>query len=117
MRKIAIILTCLLILSCITLVKGNFEFTYSFSGDMTMSVDVDGIERDYFVHIPEGYNSEELFPLVFVLHGGGGSAEKIGKFTGFTELSDQENFIVVYPQGDEKHWNDGRRGDRLSRWP
>ena len=59
MRRTVIILTCLLIFSCLTFAKGEFNFTYSFSGDMTMSVDVDGIERDYFVHIPEGYNSDE----------------------------------------------------------
>jgi len=100
----------IIILSCLHLCvnAGKLNFTYSFSGDMEMTLEIDEIERKYFVHIPEGYNSEELFPLVFVLHGGGGNAERIGKFTGFTQLSDKEKFIVVYPLGYDKHWNDGR---------
>jgi polyhydroxybutyrate depolymerase len=31
--------------------------------------------------------------------------------TGFDDLADKENFIVVYPDGLNNVWNDGRRGD------
>ncbi len=109
MKIKGLLILILLIAVSAVFVEGEFNLTYSFSGDMTMSVEVDGIEREYFVHIPEGYNSEELFPVVFVLHGGGGNAEKLGRYTGFTKLADQEKFIVVYPQGYDKHWNDGRK--------
>jgi polyhydroxybutyrate depolymerase len=49
-------------------------------------------------------------PLVFLLHGGGGTGEGMGELTmgGFNRLADRESFIVVYPNGIEKHWNDGR---------
>jgi polyhydroxybutyrate depolymerase len=49
-------------------------------------------------------------PLVFLLHGGGGTGEGMGKLTvgGFNRLADREGFIIVYPDGIEKHWNDGR---------
>lgn len=49
-------------------------------------------------------------PLLIVLHGGGGTGEKMEKLTrgGFNTLADREDFIVVYPDGVEKHWNDGR---------
>jgi polyhydroxybutyrate depolymerase len=43
-----------------------------------------------------------------VLHGGGGKGKNIIRFTGFNAIADRENFIVVYPDGFEKHWNDGR---------
>ncbi len=106
-QKLYLILIIQLFLLCFAY-SGNIDFTYSFSGDMEMTLEIEGVEREYFVHIPQGYNSEELFPVVFVLHGGGGNAERTGKFTGFTELSDKEKFIVVYPQGYDRHWNDGR---------
>jgi polyhydroxybutyrate depolymerase len=46
-----------------------------------------------------------------VLHGGGGTGKGMVKLThgGFDRLSDREGFIVVYPDGIEKHWNDGRQ--------
>ena len=49
-------------------------------------------------------------PLVLLLHGGGGTGEGMEKLTlgGFNRLADREGFVVVYPDGIEKHWNDGR---------
>lgn len=70
------------------------------------------LERSYFVHIP-GQSNPPLFPVLFCLHGGGGTAKgMVGLTYGrFNELSDKEGFIVVYPQGVDKGWNDGRKGD------
>lgn len=51
-------------------------------------------------------------PLVIVLHGGGGMAERFAEAkndnTSFNRLADAEDFLAVYPQGIEKNWNDGR---------
>jgi polyhydroxybutyrate depolymerase len=41
-------------------------------------------------------------------HGGYGSGKRIARNTGFNEIADQEGFIVVYPDGINRHWNDGR---------
>jgi len=48
--------------------------------------------------------------LLLVLHGGGGTALGMRKLTkyGFEKLADSKKFIVVYPQGVDKHWNDYR---------
>ena len=72
------------------------------------SIEVDGLTRTYIVHVPPSYDEMTPTPLVLVLHGGGGSAQKMVNFTKFSTLSDQEGFIVVYPNGVENHWNDGR---------
>jgi polyhydroxybutyrate depolymerase len=71
----------------------------------------DGLERTYYLHIPSSYDGTAPTPLVMALHGGGGSAEKMNKLTngGLNLLADQQGFIVVYPQGVDKHWNDGRK--------
>jgi polyhydroxybutyrate depolymerase len=79
-------------------------------GDGTGSLPFGGFERTYRVHIPSSHDKAGPFPLLIALHGGGGTGKKMEKLTleGFNKLSDREGFIVVYPDGIEKHWNDGR---------
>jgi polyhydroxybutyrate depolymerase len=79
-------------------------------GDSTGSSPFGGLERIYRIHIPPSYDKARLSPLLIALHGGGGTGKKMEKLTlgGFNKLSDREGFIVVYPDGIEKHWNDGR---------
>jgi len=79
------------------------------STESTHSMRVDGITRTYTVHIPQGYTGNHSVPLVIALHGGGGSSQKMANLTAFNSVSDTYGFIVVYPEGIENHWNDGRQ--------
>ena len=83
------------------------------TSDYDGSVVVDGLKRTYHVYLPN--SQDKPLPLVFLLHGGGGSAKAMEKLTqeGFNALAEKEGFIVVYPEAVEKHWNDGRA---LQRW-
>lgn len=72
-----------------------------------------GKERAYRIHVPSSYEGKSPVPLLFCFHGGGGNAE-IGSAMGFTPLSEKEGFIVVYPEGLNKHWNDGRNSPKYS---
>ena len=74
------------------------------------SIIVGGLKRTYLIHIPPSYDKNKSMPLVIALHGGGGSAKDMVKLTkgGFNRLADKEGFIVVYPEGAEHKWNDGR---------
>lgn len=49
-------------------------------------------------------------PLIFILHGGGGSASSMELLTrgAFNRIADREGAVVVYPEGVDRHWNDGR---------
>jgi len=76
--------------------------------DYSASIVHDNIERTFIIHIGWSYDGAEPTPLVFVLHGGGSSADVMPAFTGFNAIADRDNFIVVYPYGIENHWNDGR---------
>ena len=68
-----------------------------------------GLKRTYLIHLPAS-DIRRSMPLLIVLHGGGGNGKSMVKLTngGFDKLSDKKGFIVVYPEGIEKHWNDGR---------
>ncbi len=67
-------------------------------------------DRTYQVYFPDEQFSEDTLPILFVLHGGGGNATdlQLSTFNRFNELADLHGFIVVYPEGFEKQWNDGR---------
>ncbi|MDP3795339.1 MAG: PHB depolymerase family esterase [bacterium] len=77
-------------------------------GDWRQSLIVDGRTRTYLLRIPQGYSTQQRYPLVAVFHGGGGSGEKIAAQTGFAAKADQEGFIAVFPDGVRHNWNDGR---------
>ena len=73
------------------------------------SLDHGGLERTYRLFVPSTYDETRAVPLVMALHGGGGTGEKMIELTvDLNGLADESGFIVVYPDGIEKHWNDGR---------
>jgi polyhydroxybutyrate depolymerase len=74
----------------------------------------EGEERAYRIHVPEKIaDSDGKIPLVICFHGGGGNAE-IASRMGWTPLADEEGFIVVYPEGLNRHWNDGRLSKKFA---
>ena len=72
------------------------------------TLDVDGILRTYYVHLPPDYESTASLPLVLAFHGGGGKATMMHRVSKLTATSDEHSFVVVYPDGLEKHWGDQR---------
>ncbi|HET9988646.1 MAG TPA: PHB depolymerase family esterase [Kofleriaceae bacterium] len=67
---------------------------------------VAGSARHYDVFAPPGLPAGR--PLVIVLHGNGGTGQKIRKLTHFDKLATRESFVVAYPDAIDHHWNDGR---------
>lgn len=70
--------------------------------------------RSWLTYLPDNYSESKSYPLLIALHGGGGTAKQLMKNTRsrFNQLADQENFIVVYPQGVKKSWNDNPNRDQ-----
>lgn len=66
-----------------------------------------GIDREYYIHFPTGYQEDGQYPLLLAMHGGFGKAERIESYTGLSDKADEEEFIVVYPQGFWRSWNAG----------
>lgn len=91
--------------------------------NVARTINVDGKTREYWLYVPASVKGQENVPVVFSLHGRGGTDDPnddnssiYGKPT-FTSLADKEGFIVVYPQGrngtnkadypDDGNWNNG----------
>ncbi len=71
-------------------------------------ISIDGRDRLYLLYTPSGLDNSKRYPLVIVLHGGGGNAKRMVEFSGFDHLAEKEKFLVLYPNGYKKGWNDGR---------
>jgi len=94
------------------LLSGSIVFARNFVRDRRTfhTIKWGGLKREYYLYIPSNLPKNKPVPLVFVLHGGGGNGKNIiralhGKFM---KLADRDKFIVVYPSGVDKRWNDGR---------
>ena len=79
-----------ILLFVFTLFTGIYAADNS-ANDIDGRFTVDGITREYILHLPKNYGSESL-PLVMVFHGGGGTADQIKDHTKFNKLADKENF-------------------------
>ena len=69
---------------------------------------VNGAERSYRLFVPTGYRRASPAPLLLVFHGGGGRGVGMVAHTGFSRLGEREGVVVVYPDGVDRRWNDGR---------
>lgn len=81
-------------------------------------------DRDYTMHLPDGYDPSVPTPVVVVLHGYGHDAKVMEAMTSpdgdsanpasLNSLADREGFVVVYPNGTDlgpfrkgRGWNGG----------
>jgi polyhydroxybutyrate depolymerase len=66
---------------------------------------VDGVYRNFNVHLPTGYNASTSHPLVLNLHGYGLDASSEELYTQMNVSADANGYIVVYPNGIGNYWN------------
>jgi polyhydroxybutyrate depolymerase len=109
--SIFLLLTLFLCLSChskLSIQNSIGGTTYKAKVDLRIR----GFRRSYLVHLPKGYDAAHPLPLIVVIHGAFGKAASMETFTGFSDLADEESFLVVYPNGFGllgffQHWNAG----------
>src|SRR5262245_35394361 len=80
------------------------------AGNREESITVGGLKRTYVLHVPPGYDKSKKVPLLVALQGNRGTGKDMEKLTlnKFNELADAKGFIVAYPDGIDKSWNDDR---------
>lgn len=69
-----------------------------------------GYDRVYRVYAPENLAAGKKYPLILLLHGGGGTGRGMPRLTkgGFERLADAHGAILAYPDAYDKNWNDYR---------
>ena len=75
-------------------------------GDFPDGLTFGGLQRSYLVHVPPGL--EQPTGLVINLHGAGMTAGAQAAMTNYNTVADQHGFVVVYPDGIDLSWADGR---------
>ena len=67
----------------------------------TISFNVAGVSRSFVAHVPSGISNP---PLVFFVHGYGGSGSSFENDTKADKVADHEKFIAVYPSAISGSW-------------
>lgn len=112
MKIPAIIFLALLVFQTTPTIAQEFELMKQKGNTYNYEIQVSGINRTFLVHLPKSYDSESStpYPVVFMLHGGGGSGKKYYNISGWKELGDQEGIITVFPTAQVICFNDNRTG-------
>lgn len=74
--------------------------------DTIITLRVGGRDRAYQVHVPASLGPRA--PVVVLLHGHSGTGAGMVRLTSFNTIADREHVLVVYPDGIERSWGDGR---------
>ncbi|MHA1821473.1 MAG: alpha/beta hydrolase family esterase [Promethearchaeota archaeon] len=83
------------------------------------TISVDGIVRQYRIHIPANYDEDTPVPLVIGLHGAFGNAKQFEDSSGLDAVSDSNGFIIAYPDGlgvtkyKFHYWNSGHINPKI----
>lgn len=64
-----------------------------------------GVERRLLVHAPAALDAAAPAPVVFTLHGSGGTPEGQLEVSGLAALADRERFLLVAPAAVGGRWN------------
>lgn len=77
---------------------------------VTGRVQQGGEQRSYTLYVPTTYVKQRAYPMIIVLHGGGGNAEISEQMTRFAPWAASKEFILVHPNGS------GRLRNSLLTW-
>ena len=72
-------------------------------------VTVGDVDRNFLVRLPKGYDPQQHYPVVLLLHGMNQDPDDMERLTQFDQLADKDGVIVVYPAALHGRWNVGVR--------
>jgi len=67
----------------------------------------EGATYSYIVHLPPSYDGIQRMPLLLNWHGFTSNAQQQEIFSNMDPISDEEGFILVYPNSPDGSWNAG----------
>ena len=109
-KYLSFVILSLMIISCKSEDNTQVDEDGIITGLQTKTFSHDNVNRNYLIYIPDSYDSEIDYPLMFLFHGFGGIASEFINTADMRDLAESKNFIVVYPQGLDlggtgSHWN------------
>ena len=93
----------LITLFILLLIVGCKNSDNSTINDGATIINVGGVNREYVIYIPSTYDSIDTVPLMLIFHGWTMSANDQMNISDMRDLSETEQFILVYPQGTVFH--------------
>jgi hypothetical protein len=104
-RRERIFTTCLLMLTLVICSPAQ---------DTQEKIDVDNVSRTYVVHLPRGYDQQQHYPVVILLHGRNQDADDMARLTHFNQVADKEWNHRGIPNATRGQWNMGVRTEQPS---
>lgn len=83
--------------------------------DAQVEVEINDHTRTFVVHLPQGYDSQQHYPVVILLHGLDQDAAEMARLTHFNDFADRDSIIAVYPNSLRGRWNLGGGEPRANR--
>lgn len=81
------------ILASTAIISSGYSQTF-----ISQTIQHDGLTREYSLYVPPSYDGTTNFPLLFNLHGGGGTNTAWQAASDMRPIADTADFILVYPQ-------------------
>ena len=66
-------------------------------GKNEYNIEIDGVERNFVIHVPQNYSEEIKVPIVMMLHGSTGDGAQFHRISRWPEKSEEEGFIAIFP--------------------
>ncbi|KAB8342741.1 hypothetical protein FH972_022339 [Carpinus fangiana] len=86
---------------------------YNTNGGAGFPLESSGGQRSYTVRVPDGYDANRQYPLIVDYHGNGGSSDSQYGNSRYDQYDEgRTNFIAVYPQGLDGHWEGAGYADK-----
>jgi len=95
------------------------KYTINESGNIYSSINVQGTNREFIMHLPQNFSTETQHPLILNFHGATVNGQIQMDYTNFNKLADEQSFVIIYPTallgmiyGDSVTlWNTAPNGD------
>jgi polyhydroxybutyrate depolymerase len=105
----------LMVALCVALagIGGYTSASARAAGDAGGQLTFGGLQRTYLVHAPVGLDHPT--GLVINLHGAGSTGAEQAAISHYDTVADQLGLVVVYPDGIDRSWADGRGASKPDR--
>ena len=109
MSKFTFVFICVLVFNSAVNAK-----EHSSVKEISISQKILGVltERKFLMHLPKNFDFEDVYPVIFFLHGKGGKMEQFPRI--LQKFVNTHRFVGIYPQGYLNSWNLGKEPSKAN---